>query len=253
MRERLAEELSFHEKMTGILSHDLRNPLTAITMAADRLSQSPEPSPTARDQAQRIRRSAGRMKEMIDTLLDFTSLRFLGRFSVSRVPADLGEITRAAVDELRVIWPEQPLELELRGDTRADCDPGRMSQAVSNLVANAVTHGERGTPVHICVLGAERQVELKVRNWGAPIPSDLMPVLFQPFRRRSRAARPRAGPPHRRADRDRTRRHGPSPVDRAGRHHLHDPLAARRSSLTRQRRAVQRASRSTSTRRNPVG
>jgi signal transduction histidine kinase len=189
MRERLAEELSFHEKMTGILSHDLRNPLTAITMAADRLSQSPEPSPTARDQAQRIRRSAGRMKEMIDTLLDFTSLRFLGRFSVSRVPADLGEITRAAVDELRVIWPEQPLELELRGDTRADCDPGRMSQAVSNLVANAVTHGERGTPVHICVLGAERQVELKVRNWGAPIPSDLMPVLFQPFRRGARADR----------------------------------------------------------------
>jgi signal transduction histidine kinase/GAF domain-containing protein len=183
MRQQLAEELSFHERMTGILSHDLRNPLAAIAMVADNLLRSEDLPQTGRDQALRIRRSAGRMKEMVDTLLDFTRLRFLGRFSLSPVPADLGEISRGAIDEIRVVWPEHPIELEVRGDTGGEWDPARMSQTVSNLVGNAVTHGQRGTPVHISVQGDEREVELKAHNWGPPIPPDMIPVLFQPFRR----------------------------------------------------------------------
>jgi signal transduction histidine kinase len=183
IRQQLAEELSVHERMTGILSHDLRSPLASIALAADRLLRSEDLPPMEREQASRIRRSAGRMQEMIDTLLDFSRARLVGRLSVSPVPADLGEISRGAVDELRGVWPENPIELDVRGDARGEWDPPRMSQTVSNLVGNALTHGERGAPVHVSVLGNEREVELEVHNAGPPIPSDLMPVLFQPFRR----------------------------------------------------------------------
>jgi signal transduction histidine kinase/GAF domain-containing protein len=182
MRQQLAEELTFHERMTGILGHDLRNPLTVIAMAADRQLRSEDLPQEGRDQALRIRRSAGRMREMIDTLLDFTRLRFLGGLSVSPVPADLGEIARGAVEEMRAIWPERPMELEVHGDVRGEWDPARMSQTVSNLVGNAVTHGERGTPVQISVEGEGGEVDLEVHNWGAPIPPDLMPAVFEPFR-----------------------------------------------------------------------
>jgi hypothetical protein len=55
------------------------------------------------------------MQEMIDTLLDFTRARFLGRVPISRVPADLAEISRSAIDEMRVIWPDSPIELDGAG------------------------------------------------------------------------------------------------------------------------------------------
>jgi signal transduction histidine kinase len=183
MRQQLADELSVHERMTGILSHDLRSPLASITLAADRLLRSQDLPRTAREQAARIRRSAGRMQEMIDTLLDFTRARLVGRLFVSPVPADLGEISRGAVEEMRGVTSDHPIELDVRGDARGEWDPARMSQTVSNLVGNALTHGERGAPVHVSVHGDEREVDLEVHNSGPPIPSDLLPVLFQPFRR----------------------------------------------------------------------
>jgi signal transduction histidine kinase len=169
--------------MIGVLSHDLRSPLATIALAADRHLRSGDLPHKERDQALRIRRSAGRMQEMIDTLLDFTRLRFLGRFSVSPVPADLGEIARGAIDELRVVRPDHPIELEVGGDARGEWDPARMAQVVSNLVGNAINHGERGAPVRVSVQGDAREVELEVHNSGSPIPPEVIPVLFQPFRR----------------------------------------------------------------------
>jgi PAS domain S-box-containing protein len=193
MRKRLAEELNVRERMTGVLSHDLRNPLGAITLAADRLVRTDDLPPTARDQALRIRRSAGRMQEMINTLLDFTRLRFLGQLALSPVPADLAEISSGVIDEMSGLRPEHPIELEVSGDAHGEWDPARMSQTISNLVRNAVTHGEPGAPVRVSVRGDEREVELDVHNSGAPIPPELMPVLFQPFRRGAKADRSPSG------------------------------------------------------------
>ena len=58
-----------------------------------------------------------------------------------------------------------------------------MSQTITNLVGNAIAYGERGAPVDIAIEGDGRDVELKVHNHGPPIPAELMPVLFEPFRR----------------------------------------------------------------------
>jgi signal transduction histidine kinase len=183
MRNRLAEELSLRERMTGVLSHDLRNPLGLITLAADRLLRTDDVPQTARDQVMRIRRSAGRMQEMIDTLLDFTHLRFLGQLALSPVPADLAEISSGVIDELSGLRPEHSIELEVRGDVRGEWDPPRMAQTISNLLRNALTHGEPGGPVRVSVQGDEREVTLEVHNSGVPIPPELIPVIFQPFRR----------------------------------------------------------------------
>ena len=79
------------------------------------------------------------------------------------------------------LWTDGAIPMLKRME--AEWDPARMSQTVSNLVGNALTHGERGAPVHVSVHGDEREVDLEVHNSGPPIPSDLLPVLFQPFRR----------------------------------------------------------------------
>jgi sigma-B regulation protein RsbU (phosphoserine phosphatase) len=167
----------------GVLSHDLGNPLAAIAMSADLLRHRGDLPESGREQACRIRRSAGRMAEMISTLLDFTRIRSRSGLAVTPVPADLAAIARDAVEEARVAWPEQPVEVEVRGDARGEWDPARMLQAVSNLVSNAVHYGDRGTPVKISIDGGESRMTLSVHNVGPPIAEELLPVLFEPFRR----------------------------------------------------------------------
>ena len=72
-QQRLAEELDFRERMMGILGHDLRNPLNTVIVTADLLLRPEELPPAKRNHMLRLRRAAGRMQEMIDTLLDFTA------------------------------------------------------------------------------------------------------------------------------------------------------------------------------------
>ncbi len=182
-QQQLTEAVEFRERMMGILGHDLRNPLGAITLVGDLLLRGDDLSDRAREKMLRIRRSADRMKEMIDTLLDFTRLRFLGEVPIAPVPADLADISRTTIDEMRVVWPDRPIDLEVHGDSHGEWDPVRMSQTLSNLLGNAIAHGDRGAPVRVSVDGDGPDVELKVHNDGQPIPADLMRVLFQPFRR----------------------------------------------------------------------
>ena len=137
----------------------------------------------ARDHLLRLRRAAGRMQEMIDTLLDFTRARFLGKVPISRVPSELGEISRTVIDEMRIVWPDNAIELDVRGDTHGEWDPGRMTQTISNLVTNAISFGESGTAVEVSIEGNGQDVAMKVHNHGPPIAPDLLPALFEPFRR----------------------------------------------------------------------
>jgi signal transduction histidine kinase len=183
MRQALAEDVRFREQMMGILSHDLRNPLNAITLAGDSLLESADRPPQERDKLLRIHRSAARMREMIETLLDFTRLRFQGRLPISLAEADLAEISRGAVEEMRTAKPSWQIDLRVEGETRGQWDAARVSQAISNLISNAVAYGEPGTPVRIAVKGGDSDVVVTVNNRGEPMPPELMGALFQPFRR----------------------------------------------------------------------
>jgi signal transduction histidine kinase len=70
----------------------------------------------------------------------------------------------------------------MRGDARGQWDSGRIAQLVSNLVANALTHGDSSAPVRLSIEGGS-EVRLKVHNRGPVIMAEQIPVLFEPFRR----------------------------------------------------------------------
>jgi signal transduction histidine kinase len=182
-QQQLTDALGFRERIMGILGHDLRNPLNTINLAGGLLLNRQDLASDARNHMLRIWRAADRMREMIDTLLDFTRARFLGKIPISRVSADLGQIANVVCDQLRVARPDHNIEVEVRGDARGEWDPARMDQIISNLVGNAVTYGDPHTPVRVSIDGTEDKVVLKVKNQGSPIPVDLLPVLFEPFRR----------------------------------------------------------------------
>ncbi|MDB4969693.1 MAG: multi-sensor signal transduction histidine kinase [Myxococcales bacterium] len=182
IQEELAQALAFRERVMGILSHDLRNPLSSVLGLAGLLRQQETLSENAKEGLRRIERSAERMNEMIGTILDFTNLRFRGapRLSVEAVQLDV--LARTIVDELRVAHPGRTIEIDAQGDLRGRWDGGRIAQVVSNLVGNALTHGARESPVQLSLSAEDGSVFLSVTNRGPTIPEEFVDQLFEPFR-----------------------------------------------------------------------
>src|SRR5262249_7008178 len=91
--DELSRAVRFSEMFVGMLGHDLRNPLSAITTAAQLLSRRADSDRVALP-AKRITNSAMRMSRMIDQLLDFTRIRLGNGIPLERAPVDLAEVVR---------------------------------------------------------------------------------------------------------------------------------------------------------------
>ncbi len=176
----------FGERLIGIVSHDLRNPLNAIQLSVTQLLHS-ETMP-AREQraAVRISKSAERMKKMIAELLDFTRGRLGGGIPIQRVVGDLRLVVRQGVEELEAAWPERSVRLSLSpGQYEGEWDAGRLVQVVCNLGANALQYSPPDTAVTFELQATQEALVLEVHNAGSPIPREALPHLFDPFRRAS--------------------------------------------------------------------
>jgi len=176
----LQETVRFNEMFTGILGHDLRNPLAAISTSA-RLAMGREGSEKMLKPLTRILNSGERMARMIDQLLDFTRIRAAGGIPVNRTRVDLIPVLGQIMDELDDANPDWTLRLQHLGDTTGVWDPDRLSQVFSNLVANAVQHGRPEGGVTVIVDGATSdEVRVEIRNAGS-IPQSRLALLFEPL------------------------------------------------------------------------
>ncbi|HVR62058.1 MAG TPA: ATP-binding protein [Polyangia bacterium] len=180
-QEALAQAVAFRERLIGILGHDLRNPLSAVLALARLLREHSGIPDRARVGLDRIVQSAARMNEMIGTILDFTSVRFRGEVPLARETVALDTVASSIVDELRAAHPERTIEIASDGDLRGRWDGGRLGQVLSNLVANALSHGTREAPVRVLLSRDDGGAILAVTNRGPAIPAELKERLFEPF------------------------------------------------------------------------
>lgn len=193
-RERLVATLEravkVSEMFVGVLGHDLRNPLQTITMASTLLLR-----PNARDvavNAGRILKAGDRMRRMIDQLLDFTRMRMGKGIPLVVAPVDLGELARHAIDEIAVGNEGSEVVLDVDGDPLGRWDRDRLLQLLSNLIANAVDHREKGAPVRVSIDGrASERVGISVQNRGV-IPAAILPLIFEPLQTTKRTKQDRA-------------------------------------------------------------
>jgi PAS domain S-box-containing protein len=183
-QHQLGQALGFRDRMMGVLGHDLRSPLNAAKLAAATLLLGDLPD-AVREKVTVIDRAADRMSEMIETLLDLARVRGQGGLPVTRVTTDLGEIARGVASEFAAAFPDRTLEVDARGELEGRWDPARVGEAISNLLANALEHGDPHKPVSLSLVGSAEAVVVKVRNEGPAIPSELRPVLFEAFSRGS--------------------------------------------------------------------
>ncbi len=185
--KRLEAELKataeFRERLLGIVSHDLRSPVQAVSLAAEVLTRHEPLGDRGRRLVARIGTSAARMGRMISDLLDLTRSRLGGGIPVRPEATDLATVCREVVDEIALSQPGRTVRVAVDGDSKGEWDPGRMAQVLVNLVGNALRYSPDDTPVSVVVSGSDQGVSVRVHNFGPPIPTEVLPSLFEPFRR----------------------------------------------------------------------
>jgi signal transduction histidine kinase len=181
----LKEVQDLRELFIGVLAHDLSNPLGAILSAADLMLRRGSLPEVEYKATARIASSASRAVRMIDQLLDFTRSRLGGGLPVRPVTTDLAKICRSTIDDFQSQHPDRVFALEVSGECIGSWDPDRLAQLVGNLVANAIQHGEPGAPARVQLRDDGEEVLLQVANQGEPIPAELLPTIFEAFRRRT--------------------------------------------------------------------
>jgi signal transduction histidine kinase len=183
--ERLQQIAAIHDIFLRILGHDLRTPLSSIVYAARMIGAKPEDLQGTRRRADQIEGTARRLDRLIEHVLAFAHSSVEGALSLVPEATNLDEVARRLLGELE---PEAAgrVSLETDGDANGVWDQRRIAQVISNLVANALEHGEPGGRVRVSIDGREpHAVCLSVHNGGA-IPEEAQRVLFEPFKARTR-------------------------------------------------------------------
>ncbi len=176
-------QTEFEQHLIGIVSHDLRNPLQAMMMGAHAALMREDIDPGLAKILARIVSSGERAARMISDLLDFTQARAAGGLPVSRRDMDIHEVARHTVGEVQMSAPDRTLWVDANGDGLGHWDPDRLAQIVTNLVTNALAYSLPRTPVTVRTSVADDFMVLEVHNLGAAIAPEVMPILFEPFRR----------------------------------------------------------------------
>jgi signal transduction histidine kinase len=182
------ETLRTNEMFMAVLSHDLRNPLSAILHASYLLQRDCENPQLVRKLADRLQLGAERMSAMIEDLLDVARARLGGGISIARDDADLGAIVLKAAQEQQTAHPERLIHVEASSNLAGRWDANRLAQVASNLLGNAVRHGRAEGTIEVHVTSpSPQEVEFSVSNPGE-IPPAVLSHIFDPFRGGERPA-----------------------------------------------------------------
>ena len=167
------------ERFLAILSHDLRTPLGAIITSTRFMLDAgglEEPNHTL---VARASSSARRMNQMVLDLVEFTRTRLDDVIPVVRAEVDAQRLVHDVVREIAASYPDSVVQAETVGDLSGAWDADRLTQALTNLVGNAVQHGASGKPVRVSACGLVDEVTLSVHNEGPPIPAEQQAAIFQ--------------------------------------------------------------------------
>jgi signal transduction histidine kinase len=176
-----AHVASSRDLFLAVLGHDLRNPLGSVSgcfelLANENLAAQP------RTRALEIgRRSLLTIETLITDLLEYTRTRLGRGMEVEPKRGDIGVMCSQAFDEITAAYPKRTVNFSIEGDLTCVFDVERMHQALTNLLGNAVQHGEPTCPVELSVREDSGEVIVWVRIWGVPIPPDMLQVIFDPL------------------------------------------------------------------------
>ncbi len=193
-RALLSERQTAHlrEQFIAVLGHDLRTPLNAVRLAADLLEQKPLDD-AARRLTNLIQSSAARMGGLIEDVLDFARGQLGEGVKLAlESHVDFEPWLRQVVAESQAGKRGEPIIVAIDLPQAVNCDRARIGQLLTNLLANAMTHGDPEQAIYVNVGLADNTFTLAVCNQGPCIAAKDLPLIFQPFSR-GRSGQPREG------------------------------------------------------------
>jgi phosphoserine phosphatase RsbU/P len=177
------ETAALRDQFIAILGHDLRNPIGSID-AGLRLLLRTSLEDKGKELVRLMQNSVGRMSALTSNVLDFARGKLGGGFPIVRTrDRPLKPVLEVVSDELANSYPERRIDLNFAFVDPIDCDRERIGQMFSNLLANALTHGDSSTPICVEATTCDGTFSLSVANSGQPIAPAIMNELFLPFRR----------------------------------------------------------------------
>ncbi|HEU5056242.1 MAG TPA: HAMP domain-containing sensor histidine kinase [Kofleriaceae bacterium] len=187
----MADALGRREKdkqafLAGV-AHDLRSPLQALHLAVGQVDPAEPlpPEPRTRQLFGMVSRQLVRIERMLDDLLD-TACAEAGRLEIRTQPSDVRDLVRDVAEIFEVASPGHRLELVLPADiSLVDCDPGRMTQVLINLIQNAIKYSPDGGAIRVQIENGSREVTISVADQGVGIPYEEQHAVFEPYQRSS--------------------------------------------------------------------
>ncbi|MBB3763420.1 sensor histidine kinase [Sphingomicrobium lutaoense] len=170
------------EQFIAVLGHDLRNPIAAIEAGIRALRRADEAKREQILDAMAV--SSKRAHDIIENVMDLARGR-LGQgmqLSIER-NCDIGPVVDHVTAEMQQIFPDCIFEKDHDDLGPVDCDPQRIGQLLSNLLSNAVHHGDCSQPIRVSARTDRERFRLSVVNAGDMIPPEHRALLFEPFRR----------------------------------------------------------------------
>ena len=177
------EEAEIREQFIAMLGHDLRNPVNAISNAVQLQLRSKLSERNLR-LAKIIQDATMRTRGLIDNILDFASGRLGGGIKLNfKNPKDLETTLKEVITEFTIAHPQTQIALEIDLVKPVKADNKRLAQLFSNLLGNAISHGEQGKTVRVMARSGGDGLELCITNFGRAIDEDTKAHLFKPFSR----------------------------------------------------------------------
>ena len=167
------------------VAHDLRNPLSALSMsmAVFRPDKPLPPEARIRRSVEVVERQLARMDRMLGDFLDMAKIE-AGQLDVVPETVDARRLVREAVDLFETTSPLHEITSALPDDpVPVRCDPLRMAQVLTNLIGNAIKYSPRGGPVLVTLARDGEDAVFEVKDSGVGMSPEEQPLLFEPFRR----------------------------------------------------------------------
>ncbi|MEW5848986.1 MAG: GAF domain-containing protein [Myxococcota bacterium] len=175
------------ENILGIVSHDLRNPLSVITMSASAISRRFEArgvtDPSSRRNLEAIHRASSRMEHLIRDLLDMAAIQ-AGRLTMDLAPHDVAELVSEAVQFHEALALDQGVKLRCAGvpdGLLISCDRERILQVLSNVLGNALKFTPAGGLITLAVQAEPGVARFSVTDEGPGIPPENLTRIFDPY------------------------------------------------------------------------
>ena len=183
------------EQYIAILGHDIRTPLSSIQIGInflDDIIKDNEIASTIQVPAlkavSRMKNSVQRMTRLIDDAMDFTHSRVgKGLLVKLEISNNLSKQLHYTIEELATANPQATINIHIDIANELVCDEKRVCQLLSNLLKNALIHGDQAYPIYVKVITNNTEFILSVTNSGTAISDKSKSMLFQPFWRKEQS------------------------------------------------------------------